>query len=97
MEYLDDIEGDPSPGDYYLMQVAAEVRMIRDFLVGKPVNYKLGDFLIPFGRERLEVSPRKVERIGGFTYTERTPEEIAAMSARAKAMWGMRLGGKKVG
>jgi len=54
MAWLDSQWNEPSRTDYYLMQVAREVKRV---LSSKPASVKLLDFKLPFGEEAKPTKP----------------------------------------
>jgi hypothetical protein len=60
MEYFSQKRNTPGPIEYYLMQIASEVRRV---LAKKPSLIKMTDFLISFGKKEPETLKKRTKRI----------------------------------
>ena len=60
MEYFLQKKNTPGALEYYLMQIAAEVRKV---LAKKPGTIKMLDFIISFGKKEPETNKQKTRRI----------------------------------
>lgn len=75
LRWLDDNYNKPSLSDYYMMQIAAEVRRV---LSKNPDKIKLKDFLLSFDTsDKKEKGKKKVDK----------PSSIQAAANYAKAKW----------
>jgi len=89
-----------SKQDFYLAQIAATVRQVLEAFSKSPKQIKIGDYLLKFKDEKVTTIPVKERAKDGRI--EIGPDAIkdpkwAAVNAKAKAMWGARLGIKELG